>query len=122
MVKIELISMQHIRNREEYIKFLEDYMFISEANRPMGGSSYKLPFLAESIKDYRGKRRSISPGLRIFAIIFNIILTSVMMGIAMIWGINEVLKFEVPFSLRNIAIVTSLFLIAKIKIGLFQEK
>ena len=114
--------MQTIKNQKEYIKYLEDYMFISEANRPFGGSSYKLPFLAESIKDYRGKRRSISPGLRIFAIIFNIILTSVMMGIAMIWGINEVLKFEVPFSLRNIAIVTSLFLIAKTKIGLFQEK
>lgn len=114
--------MQSIRNQEEYIKFLEDYMFISEANRPMGGSSYKLPSLAESIKDYRAKRRSISPGLRIFAIIFNVILTSMMMAIAMIWGINEVLKFNVQFSLGNIAIVSSLFLIGKTKIGLFREK
>ncbi len=113
--------MQTIKTQKEYIKFLEDYMFISEANRPMGGSSYKLPFLAESIKDYREKRRSLSPGLRIFAIIFNSILTSVMMSTAIIWVLNEVIKFYVPFSSRNIAIVSFLFLITKTKIGLFKE-
>jgi hypothetical protein len=113
--------MRNISNREEYIKCLEDYMFISEANRPMGGSSYKLPFLAETIKDYREKRRSISPGLIIFTIIFNIMLTSAMMGTAIIWTINEVLKFDVPFSLRNIAIVSFFFVITKTKVGLFKE-
>lgn len=114
--------MQQIRNQEEYIKFLEDYMFISEANRPMTGSSYKLPFLAESIRDYRDKRSQMSPRLRVFAIIFNIILTSVLMGIAVLWGINEVIKFDVPFTLHNITIVSFIFFIGKAKVGLFREK
>ncbi len=113
--------MQKIRDNEEYIKFLEDYMFISESNRPITGSSYKLPFLAESIKDYRDQRRTISPRIKLFGIIFNMIVTSMMMGIAIIWCSNEVIQFEIAYSLRNIAIVALVFLVGKTKVGLFRE-
>ena len=114
--------MQKIRNQEEYIKFLEDYMFVSERNRPITGSSYKLPYLAESIRAYKAEREEVNPVLKIIIILFFIVLTSLMMGVAVIWCINEVIRFEVPFSLGNIAIVSSLFFVGKSKLELFKRK
>jgi len=114
--------MQQIRNQEEYIKFLEDYMFISESNRPVTGSSYKLPHLAESIRAYKAEREEVNPVVKIIILLFFVVLTSLMMGVAVIWCINEVVRFEVPFSLRNIAIISSLFFIGKAKLELFKKK
>lgn len=113
--------MQSIKNQKEYIKYLEDYMFISEANRPTGGSSYKLPFLAESIKDYKERQRNLSPKMRVFVILFNTVLTSVLMSMVAIWNINEVLKIDVLFSFQNIVVVSCFFLIAQSKFRLFRE-
>lgn len=113
--------MQKIRNNNEYVKFLEDYMFISESNRPFTGSSYKLPFLADSIKDYKGRKRITSPRLKLLTIIFTSVISSMMMGITIIWCSNELVKFEIAYSLRNIAAIAFVFLIGKTKVAFFRE-
>ncbi len=98
-------------------------MYISEGSRPTTGASWKLPHLAESIQAYKAEREAVNPVLKIITILFFFaVLTSLMMGVAIIWCINEVIRFDVPFSVQNILIVSSVFIIGKSKLELFNKK
>ncbi len=110
--------MKPIKDNREYIKRLEEYWEISEANKPPTTTEVAITKedLAESIKDFRNRRIVANALVKSAVAIGGSFVSSILLSVALIWGINEVMKFNVPYTLKNVVIISLLFFIGKMKV------
>ena len=115
--------MKPINDQSEYFKRLEEYWEISEANKPRTTTEVAITKedLVESIKDFRNRRLGATLITKTVFAMGASFISSLLMGILLIWGINEVVKFNVPYTFKNIVIVSLLFFVGKMKVK-FTER
>lgn len=116
--------MKPIKDQAEYIKRLEEYWELSETNKPRATIEVAITKedLAESIKGFRNRRLGATLITKTFLAIGASFASSSLMGVVLIWAINEVAKFDVPFTFKNIVIVSLLFFIGKMKVKFTERK
>ena len=116
--------MKPIKDQSEYIKRLEEYWEISQANKPSTATQVTITKedLAESIKEFRNRKFGALAMTKTFFAMGASFISSLLMGIILIWGINEVIKFNVAFTLKNITVVSLLFFIGKMKVKFTERK
>ena len=112
-----------IKDQTEYIKRLEEYWETSEAKKPHSTVEVAITKedLAESIKDFRNRRLGATLITKMIFAMGASFISSLLMGIILIWAINEVMNLNVPYTFKNIVIVSLLFFIGKMKVK-FTER
>ena len=113
--------MEEIKNPREYVYKLETYFDQMESVHP----NYKdeqLRDLAMSIKAYKMLKRNRQFWTVAVKTLTFIALTSLLLGFATIWAINEVLNHEIDFSIKNAAVIELVFIIARFKLRFRQSE
>lgn len=113
--------MEEINNPREYLHKLESYFDQVESTHPDYKDEQTMD-LAKSINSYKMLKRNRQFWTVAVKTLTFIALTSLLLGFVTIWAINEVLNYQIDFSIKNAAIIALVFLIARFKLRFRQSE
>ena len=119
-MKTKLTKTEKPMSKGEYVKLLEQHFDITSAYRSFYLDE-KLPPLEKSILSYRDKYVNAYPKTVLVTLLVFGFASSVAMGTIIIWIINEIIRYRVDFSLKNILVISSVFFLAKAKLKFFDN-
>ena len=119
-MEIKITRKEKPIDRKGYIKLLEEHFDLTIPFRKLYLDERLVP-IEKSIMDYRNKyvfthAKTVIVTLLVFAFI-----SSIAMGMIIIWTINEVINFPVDYSIKNIMVISSVFFLAKAKLKFFDN-
>ena len=106
-------------SRKEYIKLLEKHFDLTIPHRKLYLDE-KLPPIEKSIMDYREKYVVKHAKTVLISILLLGAASSIAMGLFIIWTINEVIKYPVDYSLKNILVISAAFFLGKARLKFFE--
>jgi hypothetical protein len=107
-------------SKKEYIKLLEEHFNLTTPFRKLYLDE-RLPPIEKSILAYRDKYVVKHAKTVIISVLVLGFISSIAMGLIIIWSINEVIRYPVDYSLKNILIISVVFFLGKIKLKFFEN-
>jgi len=106
--------MVDIKDENQYLKALEEYWKSMESTRPSYPNK-ETEYLAQEIREY--KSSIVSERFTKIIFVFAIeLVSSMVMAVAVIWSANEILKFDVLYTVRNIIAISILFFVGRTRL------
>jgi hypothetical protein len=110
-----------LKTWKEYYSLLEEYWRTTEATRP-GHFHWKLPHISKALDDFKSKNELPGPKAKIISAFLVLVISSMLMGITLVLCVNEILELNVSLTFKNIALVSALFMIGRIKFSFFENR
>jgi hypothetical protein len=110
-----------LKTWKEYYLLLEEYWRTTEATRP-GHFHWKLPHMSKALDDFKSKNELPGPKAKIVSALLVLAISSMLMGTTLLVCVNEILELNVSLTFKNIALVSALFMIGRMKFSLFENR
>ena len=107
-------------SKKKYIKLLEEHFELTIPFRKLYLDE-RLPPIEKSILAYREKYAVKHAKTVLVSVLLLGAASSIAMGSIIIWTINEVIKFPVDYSLKNILGISVVFFMSKAKLKFFEN-
>lgn len=107
-------------SKKDYIKLLEQHFDMTIPYRKIYLDEKLLP-VEKSITAYREKYIVKHAKTVLISVLLIGFFSSVAMAIVIIWTINEIIKYPVEYSLKNVLVISSVFFLGKAKLKFFDN-
>jgi hypothetical protein len=116
MIEIKRSKKEKSIGKQEYLRLLEEHFDLTVPFRKLYLDE-RLPPIERSILDYREKFTITHPKTVLITGLFFGLVSSASMGVIWIWIINDVVKYPVDYSVKNILAISSIFMLSKAKLN-----
>ncbi len=118
-MELKWTKKEPVVSRKEYIKLLEEYFDLTHDHYKIDPEK-KLLLMEQRIQAFREKYIFHHVKGVIGTTILLSIISAVATGLIIIWAINDIVKYPMEYSFKNIVMISLIFLVSKMKLKFFD--